>query len=53
MLTILPIGVFVWLVLFRADYIQSLIDRPKLLGMVAALQVIGTLWIRRTIRIDY
>jgi tight adherence protein B len=52
-LTILPIGVFVWLMLFRPDYIQSLIDRPKLLGFVAALQVIGTLWIRRTIRIDY
>jgi tight adherence protein B len=52
-LTILPIGVFVWLVVFRPEYIQSLIDRPKLLGMVAALQVIGTLWIRRTIRIDY
>lgn len=52
-LTILPIGVFLWLMLFRPDYIQTLIDRPKLLGMVAALQVIGTLWVRRTIRIDY
>jgi tight adherence protein B len=52
-LTILPIGVFCWLLLFRPEYIQTLIDRPKLLGVVAALQVIGTLWIRRTIRIDY
>jgi hypothetical protein len=30
-----------------------LIDRPKLLGAVALLQVIGTVWVRRTVRIDY
>jgi tight adherence protein B len=52
-LTILPIGVFLWLVVFRPEYIQTLIDRPTLLGVVAALQVVGTIWIRRTIRIDY
>jgi tight adherence protein B len=52
-LTLLPVGVFVWLLLFRPDYIQSLLDRPKLLMCVAGLQVVGTVWIRRTIRIDY
>lgn len=52
-LTILPIGAFLWLLLFRPEYIQTLIDRPKLLGLVAALQALGTIWIRRTIRIDY
>lgn len=52
-LTILPIGVFFWLVLFRPEYIQTLIDRPRLLGAVAGLQVAGSLWIRQIIRIDY
>jgi len=52
-LTLLPIGVFIWLLLFRPEYIQTLIDRPKLIGLVATLQVVGTIWIRRMIRIDY
>lgn len=52
-LTVLPIAAFVWLAVTRPDYIQTLIDRPKLLGAVALLQVIGTVWVRRVVRIDY
>jgi tight adherence protein B len=52
-LTVLPIAAFVWLSITRPEYIQTLIDRPKLLGVVALLQIVGTIWVRRTIRIDY
>jgi tight adherence protein B len=52
-LTVLPIAAFVWLAVTRPEYIQTLIDRPKLLAAVALLQVVGTVWVRRTVRIDY
>lgn len=52
-LTVLPIAAFLWLTVTRPEYIQTLIERPKLLGGVVLAQIVGTLWIRRTIRIDY
>jgi tight adherence protein B len=52
-LTVLPIAAFLWLAVTRPEYIQTLIERPKLLGGVVLAQIVGTIWIRRTIRIDY
>jgi tight adherence protein B len=52
-LTVLPLAAFGWLWLSQPDYINALIVRPWLLSGVAALQVIGTLWIRRTVQIEY
>ena len=52
-LTVLPIAAFAWLWIVQRDYIQALLVRPWLIGMVIGLQVVGSIWIRRTIRVEY
>lgn len=52
-LTILPIAAFIWLLVTRPEYIQALLDRPQLLVAVLALQLVGAIWIHRTVSIDY
>lgn len=52
-LTILPIAAFTWLWIVQRDYVQVLLVRPWLIATVIGLQLVGTIWIRRTIRIDY
>lgn len=52
-LTVLPIAAFAWLWIVQRDYIEVLLVRPWLIATVIGLQLVGTVWIRRTIRIDY
>jgi len=52
-LTVLPIAAFAWLWIVQREYVQVLIVRPWLIATVIGLQVVGTVWIRRTIRIQY
>lgn len=52
-LTILPIAAFTWLWVVQRDYVEVLLVRPWLIATVIGLQLVGTVWIRRTIRIDY
>jgi tight adherence protein B len=52
-LTILPVVAFTALFFLNRDYVQVLLDRPKLLGGLALAQVLGGLWIRRIINFAY
>lgn len=52
-LTVLPIAAFAWLWIAQRDYIQALVVRPWLIATVVGLQVVGSIWIRRTIRVEY
>lgn len=52
-LTVLPIAAFGWLWIAQRDYIQALVVRPWLIATVVGLQVTGSLWIRRTMRVEY
>lgn len=52
-LTVLPVAAFAWLSLTRPDYIQVLLDRPRLLLGVVMLQVVGAIWVRKTVQVEY
>jgi len=52
-LTILPIIAFAALYVLNREYVQVLLDRPKLLGGLFVAQVLGALWIRRIINFSY
>lgn len=52
-LTLLPVGAFVGLLLLRPDYVDPLIERPQLLGGIVAADLLGCLWIRRIMRLDF
>ena len=52
-LTLLPIGAFVGLWVGRPEYIQCLLDRPRLLQALVAAQVVAAVWIRKVVRFDF
>jgi tight adherence protein B len=52
-LTLLPIVTFAGLWIARRDYIQCLLDRPRILQALVAAQIVAALWIKRIIRLDF
>jgi tight adherence protein B len=52
-LALLPLGVFGGLIILNRPYVQVLLDRPHLLGTLAALQVLGGLWVRKIVNVEY
>lgn len=52
-LILLPILMFVGLRISRPEYVQSLIDHPRLLGAVVWAQILGSIWIHRITRLDF
>jgi len=52
-LTLLPICAFAGLFVLRPEYAQVLLDRPMLLAGIGLADVIGCLWIRQIIRVDF
>ncbi len=52
-LTVLPIAAFAWLWIAQRSYIEALVVRPWLIATVIGLQVVGSVWIRQTIRVEY
>lgn len=48
----LPIVAFIAIYLISPDYVATLLDRPALLVAMALLQIVGSLWIRKIVRID-
>ncbi|QDT57459.1 Bacterial type II secretion system protein F domain protein [Caulifigura coniformis] len=52
-LSALPIVTFIGLYVARRDYLQALLDRPRILQALVAAQVVAALWIRRIVRIPF
>ncbi|HEV3344174.1 MAG TPA: type II secretion system F family protein [Pirellulales bacterium] len=52
-LAMLPIGVFAGLFVVNRPYVQVLLDRPHILGTLAGLQLLGALWVRKIVNVDY
>jgi tight adherence protein B len=52
-LTLLPVGVFVALLTLNRPYAQTLLDRPIVLECVVGCQLIGALWIRQIVNLEY
>lgn len=52
-LTALPLVTFIGMVMLWPDYVAPLLARPRLLMALAALQIVGTIWVRRTVQLDY
>jgi len=52
-LSTLPIVTFIGLYLTRRDYLQALLDRPRILQALVAAQIVAALWIRRIVRIPF
>jgi tight adherence protein B len=52
-LGILPVATFFGLTLFRPEYMQPLWDRPQLLLALAAMQLTGTIWVRRIVQLEF
>jgi tight adherence protein B len=52
-LMVLPVLMFGVILFINNDYAQELVERPGLLAAVIASQVVGSLWIRRIVSIDY
>jgi tight adherence protein B len=51
-LTILPIAALVALLVISPEYVQTLFDRPWILGVTLGVQAIGVIWIRRIVQIE-
>lgn len=52
-LTILPVAVFAALLTLNRSYAQTLLDRPIVLEAVIGCQIIGALWIRQIVNLEY
>lgn len=52
-LTVLPIAAFLGLTVLRPDYVDPLLQRPQLLGLLALWQTVGMVWVRQTVRLEY
>jgi tight adherence protein B len=52
-LTILPLAVFAAMLSLNRPYTQTLLDRPQVLGGIVICQVVGALWIRHIVNVDY
>ncbi len=52
-LSLLPIAAFVAIYLLNREYANVLLQRPWLLVGLAASEILGTLWIRRIVTIEY
>ncbi len=52
-LSLLPVAAFAGVYVLDRDYAAILLDRPRVLVATAAAVLLGILWIRRIIRIDY
>lgn len=52
-LIVLPIIAFGCITILSPEYIQSLIERPKLIAGTVGAQMLGALWIRHIIRFEY
>jgi tight adherence protein B len=52
-LSILPVGAFVALLVLNRSYAQILLDRPQLIAGVLIAEALGTLWIRRIVNFEY
>jgi tight adherence protein B len=52
-LSLLPLGTLVGLMIVNRPYAQILIDRPALIGGILASEAIGTLWIRKIVNVDF
>jgi tight adherence protein B len=52
-LSLLPLGTLVGLMLVNRPYAQILLDRPSLIAGILASEAIGTLWIRKIVNVDF
>jgi tight adherence protein B len=52
-LLLMPPGLFGMILLMNRDYGQILLERPILLVTVAVLELLGALWIRKIVTLDY
>ncbi|MGC4005551.1 MAG: type II secretion system F family protein [Pirellulales bacterium] len=52
-LTILPFLAFFGLVFLAPEYIAALTARPWILGLTLVAQLVGVVWIRRTVSFDF
>jgi tight adherence protein B len=52
-LSLLPLGALVGLVLVNRPYAQILLDQPYLIAGILASEAIGTLWIRSIVNVDF
>jgi tight adherence protein B len=52
-LTVLPVAVFAALWVLKRNYADAMLSRPQLLLGITASQVVGILWIRRIIRVNF
>lgn len=52
-LILLPMIALFGLMILSPEYAQELLDRPWLLGVTAAAQFVGTLWIRSIVNFEY
>ncbi len=52
-LSLLPLGTLVGLLIVNRPYAQILLDRPALIGAILASEAIGTLWIRKIVNVDF
>lgn len=52
-LAILPIAAFAAIMTLDPEYGKPLLDRPHLLVAIAAAQILGMLWIRKIVNVEY
>ncbi len=52
-LSLMPIAAFLAIFLLNRDYANVLLERPLVLVGLAASEILGTLWIRRIVTIEY
>lgn len=52
-LSLLPVAAFLAIFVLNREYADALLQRPLLLVGLAASEILGTLWIRRIVTIEY
>lgn len=52
-LAILPIAAFAAIMALDPEYAKPLLDRPQLLIAIATAQILGMLWIRKIVNVEY
>lgn len=52
-LMVLPIAAFLAILVLAPDYSMRLLQHPRIVGMTIVAQILGCLWIRQIVNIDY
>jgi tight adherence protein B len=52
-LAVLPIAAFAAIMTLDPEYAKPLLERPQLLIAIATAQIVGMLWIRTIVNVEY